>query len=181
MSDDSIDAGIKGNPSTLAVAAFAYAMLVFGVFELGYEPAGTALTYTLLFAGIAELVGGVMNIARGETYLGSVTAFFGSWLLGFYFLAQADASGGALGVYILALVIPAVMFWIPTFSNRDPVGNGAYATVVVALLFAGAGNLLSMTALHLVAGASSIAASAFLYYMATDVLLDEVAMETTEE
>jgi len=93
MPKETTDAGIRGNPSTLAVEAFAYAMFVFGVFELGCEPTGTALTFTLLFAGIAELIGGVMNIIKGETYLGSVTAFFGSWLLGFYFLAQADAWG----------------------------------------------------------------------------------------
>ena len=53
-------------------------MFVFGVFELGYEPAGTALTFMLLFAGIAEPVDGVMDIIKGETYLGSVTAFSGA-------------------------------------------------------------------------------------------------------
>jgi len=53
-------------------------MFVFGVFELGYEPAGTALAFTLLFAGIAEPVDGVMDIIKCETYLGSVTAFSGT-------------------------------------------------------------------------------------------------------
>ena len=75
MPEETIDAGIRGDPSTLAVRAFTCAMFVFGVFEFGYEPAGTALTFTLLFADIAEPVDGVMNIINGETYLGSVTAF----------------------------------------------------------------------------------------------------------
>jgi len=37
------------------------------------------------------------------------------------------------------------MFWLPTFLDCDPIGNGAYATVVIALVFAGVGNLLGST------------------------------------
>jgi succinate-acetate transporter protein len=180
MTEEIQSATVRGDPGVLAVGAFAYAMLVFGIFELGYEPAGAALTFALLFAAIAEVTGGLLNIVKGETYLGTVTAFFGAWLFGFYFLAQSGAADASVGVYILTLLVPVLIFWVPPFRDRDVVGNGAYATVAIALLFSGMGNVLSRAEFHPIAGVSSILAAVFLFYMAGSILMEEVESPASE-
>jgi hypothetical protein len=120
-----------GDPIPIALGLFGFALLVYGARFVDVSPATIAagsqsegLNYALLAGAVAEALGGIIAVIRGQLYPGYVTTTFGLWLFGLFFLVTAGAGAkdftpDALGWYALCLVIPVAIMAVPSIVHRN--------------------------------------------------------------
>lgn len=136
-----------GNPNIFALGAFGFSLAMLGVeMTFAHEAAGGAL-YGVLFAGVLEFIGGMWLIAKGDSYLASIVALFGGWLIGFYMLMS---QGRVLKVfnpvsvawYMFCLLPPIVLLAIPAFKTKKVPLMGAFIGLLLLVFALGMGNIM---------------------------------------
>lgn len=132
------------NPAVFTLLGFGFGVAVLGVQQLmpGSPQLVAAAVYATLVAAIAEFIGGCWAFARGDTYLGSIGATFGAWLVGYYLLVTAGVAAGmyhpaSAGLYCFALIIPVVIMMLPAVRLRLVAFTGVFVFLVLLLLFLG--------------------------------------------
>lgn len=140
-----------GDPIPIALGLFGFGLAVFwarfaDVSEatLAAGSQSEALNYALLAASIAEAVAGIIAVIRGALFPGYVTATFGLWLFGLFFLvtagaAQKDFTPDALGWYALILVVPVAIMAVPPLLHRQIGLSVAFLALIGLLLLFGIG------------------------------------------
>jgi hypothetical protein len=166
-----------GNPSIFCLGIFGFSLAMIGVELAISHEAGGAAMFSVLAAGILEVICGVWLIAKGESYIASIVALFGGWLLGFFFyntwgraLGMANPIGNAW--YMFALLPPIVLLAVPAFKLRKLKLVGAFVSLFALALILGIGFLLGprgagapwMT----VAGICSFIAAFFIWWLMND-------------
>jgi hypothetical protein len=137
-----------GNPGPFIFLGFGFGIAVLGVSQLLNTNAqlGGAATYAVLVAAIAALVGGMWGFARGDTYLASIAATFGAWLLGFYLFTTAGvqaklfAPEGA-SLYAFGLIIPVAIMMVPAIRLKATALWMTMIGIEGLLVFIGLGGL----------------------------------------
>jgi len=138
---------ILGNPAIFTLLGFGFSVGVLGVQQLlSYPELIGAAVYAIVVGAIAEFVGGMWCFARGETYMGSIVATFGAWLIGYFLLVTQGASlklfhplSGAL--FCLVLIPPVIMLTLPAIKMRLAGLVWAFIFLIALLLFLGLANL----------------------------------------
>jgi succinate-acetate transporter protein len=170
-----------GNPNIFALGAFGYSLAMLGTELLIDHAAAGATMYAVLFAGLMELIAGMWLIAKGESYLASIVAFFGGWLIGLFLLStQGDVLGIANDVgkawYMFALLPPIALLSIPAFKMRRVKLIGAFIALFVLVLFLGLGfNLGPAGAGHssmVIAGWFAWIAMIFIWWLMYDNIME---------
>ncbi len=136
-----------GNPGIFTLLGFGYSVGVLGVQQiLPYPELLGAAIYAVIVGAIAEFIGGMWCFARGETYLGSVVATFGAWLIGYFLLVTHGVTlkvfhpvSGALFCFLL--LPPVVMLTVPAIKIRLKELTWAFIFLIGLLLFLGLANL----------------------------------------
>jgi len=110
------------DPAPLGLGAFAVTLLVFSMFSTGLlavtgEP--VVLGVALAYGGIAQLLAGMWEFRRGNTFgaavFGSYGAFWLSyWLLQQFFLDRIPGSeqGSAIALFYISWAIITALLWI---------------------------------------------------------------------
>ncbi len=164
-----------GNPGIFTLLGFGYSVAVFGVQQLlPPNPAFIgAAVYALLVGAIAEFIGGMWCYVRGETYIASITATFGAWLIGYFFLLTQGAKlkyfhPYSSAIFCLVLIPPVIMLTIPAIKFRVTALAWASIFLIGLLLFAGLASLPVANArlFQKIGGAFSIAAALVLWRLA---------------
>jgi succinate-acetate transporter protein len=145
------DTRTMADPMPLALGLFGFALAMFAVRFIGVDATTlavgsttVALNYALLIGGIAELLGGVLGIIRGMRYPAYVTAIFGTWLIGFYYLVTAGETNkaftpNAVAWWSLVLIVPVAIMAVPAFIQRNIPFAAAFIALIALLLFSGLG------------------------------------------
>ncbi|MFT4081401.1 MAG: GPR1/FUN34/YaaH family transporter [Nocardioides sp.] len=97
-----INAPKMTDPLPISFGLFGFAFLVYAVRFIDVSsstitgPTSDALDYALLVGGVAELLAGVLALARGATpHSAWVNGLFGTWLIGFFLLIIHTTPEGA--------------------------------------------------------------------------------------
>lgn len=160
-----------GDAGLFALLAFGFSLLALGIaLTVSHEALGAA-TYGLLYAGALEFIGGLFLIVRGDTYIGSIVAVFGGWLLGYFMLLT---QGRALNLfnevtaatYVLCLEPPIILMAIPAIKARHGVVIGAFVGLFLLILALGINDILHSTGLRFFAGAMSYISAFFIWWLA---------------
>jgi uncharacterized protein len=124
------------DPAPLGLAALAISLLVFSMFSAGLLAASgepVVLGVALAYGGIAQLLAGMWEFRRGNTFGAAVFGSFGAfwlsyWLLQQFFVGQIPVAeqGAALGLFFVAWAILAAMLWAASLRTT---------VVVTATLF----------------------------------------------
>ena len=165
---------ILGNPAIFTLLGFGFSVGVLGVQQLLSHPEliGAAV-YAIVVGAIAEFVGGMWCFARGETYLGSIVATFGAWLIGYFMLVTQGTSlklfyplSGAL--FCLLLIPPVIMLTVPAIKMRLVGLVWAFIFLIALLLFLGLANLplAGIRTFQKIAGVCGIASAIILWSLA---------------
>ncbi|WP_129116160.1 GPR1/FUN34/YaaH family transporter [Halegenticoccus tardaugens] len=166
------------HPSIFALLLFGYSLAVLGVELLVTTQAVGALMFAILIAGIGESIGGIWELSKGETLIGTTMATFGIWLIGLFLLETLGQvldllSPISLGTYFLVLLIPIAILAVPPFKNRMAIPiRGAFAALFLLVLFAGAEFILETGILGPIAGVFAWVAALFIWILAIEDVLE---------
>jgi len=160
-----------GDAGLFGLLAFGFSLAVLGVaFTISKSALGAA-TYALLYAGALEFIGGLFLIVRGDTYLGSIIAVFGGWLLGFFMLLT---QGRALNLfneisaatYMFCLEPPIIFMAIPAIKARHGVVIGAFVGLFLLVLGLGLNYLQPSDGMRYFTGAMAYLSAFFIWWLA---------------
>lgn len=105
-------ATVSADPAALGLAAFALTTFVLSTFNAGLLPAAVepvVLGLALFYGGIAQLIAGIWEFAKGNTFGATAFCSYGAFWMAFWYLVQfTDLSaagkdaGKGVGVFLLA-------------------------------------------------------------------------------
>ena len=122
------------DPGPLGLAAFATTTFVLSLVNAGLVNAGdivVVLPIALMFGGVAQLLAGMWEFKRNNTFGALAFTSYGAFWISFYFLATKFLKGApadAVGVFLLAWTIFTLYMVIGSFAT-----NGALAALFVVL------------------------------------------------
>lgn len=170
-----------GNPNIFALGAFGFSLAMLGV-ELTIDHAAAGATmYAVFFAGLLEFIAGMWLIAKGESYLASIVALFGGWLLGFFLL---NTQGKVLGLanpagnawYMFALLVPIAFLAIPAVKMGRTKLICAFVALFALVLALGLGFLLGPAAVGkpymVIAGWCAFISMFFIWWLMYDNIME---------
>jgi succinate-acetate transporter protein len=133
VSNDSKPVGSSlADPGALGLGAFALTTFVLSMANAGFVAgAGAAvLGLALFYGGIAQLVAGIWEFARGNTFAATAFCSFGAFWLAFWFLLTSGnkVDGPGIGVFLLAWTIFTAYMTIGAIKV-----NGVVLSVFVVL------------------------------------------------
>ena len=127
------------DPAPLGLAGFAMTTLVLSCFNAGFldkSAEGVVLPLALFYGGIAQLLAGMWEFRRANTFGATAFSSFGAFWLAYYVLvkdvvptlATSPDAGKALGLFLLSWAIFTAYMTVAALKV-----NGAVLAVFVAL------------------------------------------------
>ncbi|MDA8261398.1 MAG: acetate uptake transporter [Actinomycetota bacterium] len=122
------------DPGPLGLAGFALTTFVLSLVNSGIINGGdlnVVLPIALMYGGIAQLLAGMWEFKRNNTFGAVAFTSYGAFWLSFYFLATKFLKGApsdAVAVFLLAWTIFTLYMMIGSFGT-----NGAIAAIFVVL------------------------------------------------
>ena len=164
-----------GNSAPLALAGFATTTFMLSMINANLVNAGTlpvVFAVAFAFGGLAQLIGGVIQLRMGNTFGGMLFTGYGAfWLslfaIGLFFAKEIPVTqlGHALGLFLYAFGIFATIMFVASF--RTSIGTVlALALLVAALFILGAGAYTATTGLTKTGGWVGIALAGVAFYLA---------------
>ena len=169
------EAGSIADPAPLGLAAFALTTFVLSLVNANWMPAATApvvLGLALAYGGVAQLLAGMWEFRRGNTFGATAFGSFGAFWIAFWayvtFYADkipaADA-GKATGWFLIAWGIFTTLMFLG--SLRTTMGLvGLFALLAATYYVLGAGALGGSTGVTKVGGYLGIATAIVAWYCA---------------
>ena len=159
------------DPGPLGLAAFATTTFVLSLVNAG--DIVVVLPIALMYGGVAQLLAGMWEFKRNNTFGAVAFTSYGAFWISFYFLATKFLKGApadAVGVFLLAWTIFTLYMVIGSFAT-----NGALAALFVVLevtfIFLTWGNFANSTSIVKIGGYLGIITAIIAWYasMATVV------------
>jgi succinate-acetate transporter protein len=103
---------VFADPAALGLAAFALTTFVLSTFNAGLLPATVepvVLGLALFYGGMAQLIAGIWEFAKGNTFSATAFCSYGAFWMAFWYLVQftdlsaaGNDAGKGVGVFLLA-------------------------------------------------------------------------------
>ncbi|MGD0374651.1 MAG: acetate uptake transporter [Streptosporangiaceae bacterium] len=165
-----------GNSGPICLGGFATTTFMLSMVNANLVPAvltTTVLAVALMFGGLAQLIGGILQLRIGNTFGGALFTGFGAfwlsiWVWGQLYLAPLvliHQAGHALGLLLYAFGIFAVVIFLASFRTSVAVVI-ALLLLVAALFILAAGNYGGSTGLIKTGGWIGIVLAGFAFYLA---------------
>ena len=117
-----------GNSAPLALAAFAVTTFMLSMTNANLiSPAVKPVVFAvaLMFGGLTQVIAGIIQLRTGNTFSGVLFTGFGGFWLSLFAVAQwflkavpAAQTGHALGLFLYAFGIFAVVMWVASFRTN---------------------------------------------------------------
>jgi uncharacterized protein len=155
------------DPGALGLGAFALTTFVLSMANANFVPsAGAAvLGLALFYGGIAQVIAGIWEFAKGNTFGATAFVSFGAFWMAFWFLLTSGnkVDGPGIGVFLLAWTIFTAYMTIGAIKT-----NGVILAVFIALtltfLFLTLGAFTGQAALSHVGGYLGLLTALFAWY-----------------
>lgn len=162
------------DPGPLGLAAFALTTFVLSVVNAGLVPSTfkpVVLGVALFYGGIAQLLAGLMEYLKRNTFGGTAFCSYGGFWLSFWYIstnpqllapAGADAAK-AVGLYLLGWTIFTALMTVAVQRVNGAL-FGTFCVLLVAFVCLTAGDLFELKAMTVVGGFFGLAAAAGAWY-----------------
>jgi uncharacterized protein len=169
------------DPAPLGLAALALTTLVFSVFNAGLinragEP--VVLGLALAYGGVTQLLAGMWEFRRGNTFGATVFGSFGAFWLSYWALEQFFVKTiplsqvlNAMALFFIVWAIFAALMWVAAVRTTAAV-SVVLALLTVTFLLLGIGDAGAHTTLVKIAGWFGIATAAAGLYAAFAALVN---------
>ena len=81
------------DPGAAALLSFGMALLCVWVVEIITPQSRGVIAFGLLFAGLLQSISSILIFIRGDAYLGTLLAVFGTWLVAYHFFGMNERFG----------------------------------------------------------------------------------------
>jgi len=174
-------AQLWGNSAPLCLAAFAVTTFMLSMWNADLVNVGTLpviLGVSLVFGGLTQLIGGVIQLRTGNTFGGALFTGFGAfWLAAFYiFQFQLKAVpliqvGHGVGLFLYGFGIFAAMMFVASFRTSIAVVV-ALALLTATLFVLGVGQSTATSGLIKTGGWMGIVLAAIAIYLSVAELCE---------
>ena len=106
------------DPGPLGLAGFGITTVILSLINAGVTDAkalGVVLGLALAYGGGAQLLAGMWEFKKGNTFGAIAFSSYGSFWIAFYFIIKNGAPGAGLGIFLLMFGILTFYLWICTF------------------------------------------------------------------
>ena len=134
------------NPAPLGLAGFALTTFVLSIFNahlVGSAGSGVVLGVALAYGGVAQLLAGMWEFKKGNTFGATAFASYGAFWISFWAFVvfysakvpKADATQ-AVGLYLFAWGIFTLYMWIASFKTTAAVNLVFFLLTITFFLLA---------------------------------------------
>ena len=170
-----------GNSGPLCLAGFATTTFMLSMWNASLVPTAilpAIFAVALMFGGLAQFIGGILQLRIGNTFGGVLFAGFGAFWMSVFVLGQLyltplvllHQAGHALGLFLYAFGIFAAVMFLASFRTSIAVAS-ALLLLVAAIFILAAGNYNGTTGLVKTGGWIGIVVAGFAFYIALAELL----------
>lgn len=178
---------VIADPAPLGLAGFAVTLMVFSMFNTGLmDRTGlpVVLGLALAYGGIAQLLAGMWEFRRGNTFGAAVFGSFGAFWLSYWVLQQFFAGripgaerGNAFALFYISWAILAALLWIAS-TRTTAVISVTLLLLTVSLLLLGIGDAGAHTELVKIGGWFGLASAAAGLYAALAAVMNSTYERT---
>jgi uncharacterized protein len=169
------------DPAPLGLAAFAMTTLALSLSNANIWPAGieSALALALVYGGSAQLLAGMWEFARKNTFGAMAFTSYGAFWIAYYVFVRFQAPGltaktlpQAAGVFLLGWTI--ITFYLLIASLRVNVAVvGVFLALDIAFIFLTIGAFDSSTNMNKIGGWVGIVTAAIAFYASAAGVINE--------
>lgn len=105
------------DPGPLGLAGFGITTVILSLINAGVtspKAMGVVLGLALVYGGSAQLLAGMWEFRKGNTFGATAFSSYGAFWIAFYFIVKS-APGAGLGVFLLMYGILTLFLWFGTF------------------------------------------------------------------
>ncbi len=177
MSTDSLKA--TANPAPLGLFGFAMTTILLNIHNAGFYPLnGMIMAMGIFYGGIAQIIAGILEWKKGNTFGGLAFTSYGSFWLTLVFLWTAPNMGLpatdhiAVGSYLALWGIFTFALFLGTLKGKT-IGKLVFGSLVILFALLAIANFTGNSTLHTIAGYEGILCGSFAFYEAVALLLNE--------
>jgi succinate-acetate transporter protein len=157
------------DPGPLGLAAFALTTFVLSLGNAGIVPtAGVAvLGLALFYGGVTQLLAGMWEFAKGNTFGATAFASYGAFWLGFWYLVSTKGDGAAgsagVGVFLLAFGIFTLYMTVAALKTTGAL-IAVFAFLTLTFFALALGELTGASALSKLGGYLGLVTAILAWY-----------------
>jgi succinate-acetate transporter protein len=177
-----IDKALAADPAPLGLAAFAFTTFLLSFANAGWLPSATAgvvLPLALAYGGLCQLLTGVFEMRKGNTFGFTAFCSYGAFWL-FYALLQllagmkmVEAPSSAVGAALVLWGIFTLYMWIPAMTTNMAL-NLTFLFLWITFFVLGAGDLLLIPLLTNAGGYLGIITASFASFTSFAIVTNSV-------
>ena len=173
-------ASATANPAPLGLAGFALTTILLNIHNAGfYEINVMIMAMGVFFGGIAQIIAGIMEYRRGNTFGTTAFVAYGSFWLSLVFIwtmpklaGLPAADGVSMGWYLTLWGIFSLIFFIGTLNGKT-IGKLVFGSLTILFFLLALANLTGSHAIHTFAGFEGIVCGSLALYEAAALLINE--------
>lgn len=167
------------NPAPLGLAGFALTTILLNIHNAGfYELNVMIMAMGVFYGGIAQLIAGIMEYQRGNSFGTLAFVSYGSFWLSLVFiwtmphLGLPAADPLSMGWYLAMWGLFTFALFIGTLKG-SMIGKLVFGSLTVLFFLLAAANFTGSHAIHILAGFEGILCGGFALYEAAAVVINE--------
>lgn len=166
------------NPAPLGLAGFALTTWLLSMVNAGWYPGGAVnlvLACALAFGGTAQMIAGVMELPRGNTFGATAFVSYGAfwWSFALFVLFLHDkVPAGFVGWYLCLWGVFTFYMWLGTFRSPKAL-QAIFLALWITFFLLAAGEWTGSAALHMAGGYMGLVTAALAFYLSAAEILIE--------
>lgn len=171
------------NPAPLGLAGFALTTWLLSMINAGWftgDAMNMVLAVALAYGGTAQIIAGVMELPRGNTFGATAFVSYGAfwWSFALFVLFLHDkVPAGFVGWYLFLWGVFTFYMWIATFKAALALRLVFLALWITFFLLA-AGEWTGMAALHIAGGYGGLITAALAFYLSAAEVINDTHQRT---
>lgn len=170
---------VFANPAPLGLFGFAMTTILLNIHNAGFFPLSVMImSMGIFFGGIAQIIAGILEWKRANTFGSLAFISFGSFWLTLVFIWAAPKAGLpaadalSMGCYLALWGLFTAVLFIGTLKGNT-IGKLIFGSLTLLFFLLAAANFTGSHAIHTIAGYEGIACGFFAFYEAAGLVLNE--------
>ncbi|MDE1895210.1 MAG: acetate uptake transporter [Pseudomonadota bacterium] len=174
---------IFSNPAPLGLAGFALTTWLLSMINAGWftgDAMNMVLAVALAYGGTAQIIAGVMELPRGNTFGSTAFISYGAfwWSFSLFVLFLHDkVPAGFVGWYLFLWGVFTFYMWIATFKAAF-VLRLVFLVLWITFFLLAAGEWTGMSALHVAGGYGGLITAALAFYLSAAEVINDTHQRT---
>jgi uncharacterized protein len=171
------------NPAPMGLAAFAMTTWLLSIINAGWfgaDAMNLMLAVALAFGGTAQIIAGVMELPRGDTFVMTAFISYGAfwWSFALFMLFLHDKVPAAIvGWYLFLWGVVTVYMWVASIRTTRALQLIFLALLITFFLLA-AGEWTGISALHIAGGYGGLITAVLAFYLSAAEVINDTYQRT---